>query len=108
MTDPALVPAAIANALGIIDIGDGTLDEKLRMAVRDRRLLLLLDNVEQVVDAAPAIRSLLTDAPHLAVLVTSRILLRITGEHGVELGPLAPARHASRRERRARARARRR
>ena len=89
VTDPALVPAAIANALGIIDIGDGTLDEKLRMAVRDRRLLLLLDNVEQVVDAAPGIRSLLTDAPHLAVLATSRILLRVSGEHGVELGPLA-------------------
>jgi len=89
VTDPALVPAAIANALGIIDVGDGTLDEKLRMAVRDRRMLLLLDNVEQVVDAAPAIRSLLTDAPHVAVLATSRILLRVSGEHGVELGPLA-------------------
>ncbi|MGW4928124.1 ATP-binding protein [Agromyces sp. NPDC004153] len=89
VVDPALVPAAIANALGIIDNGDGTLHEKLRMAVRDRRLLLLLDNVEQVVDAAPAIRALLTDAPHLTVLATSRILLRVTGEHGVELGPLA-------------------
>ncbi len=89
VTDPGLVPAAIANALGIIDVGDGTLDEKLRMAVRDRRMLLLLDNVEQVVEAAPAIRSLLTDAPHLTVLVTSRILLRVSGEHGVELGPLA-------------------
>ncbi|RZS68158.1 putative ATPase [Agromyces ramosus] len=89
VTDPALVPAAIASALGIIDIGDGTLDEKLRMAVRDRRMLLLLDNVEQVVDAAPAIRSLLTDAPHLTVLATSRILLRVSGEHGIELGPLA-------------------
>ena len=89
VTDPQLVPAAIANALGIRDIGDGTLDEKLRMAVRDRRMLLLLDNVEQVVDAAPAIRSLLTDAPLLTALATSRILLRLNGEHGVELGPLA-------------------
>ena len=89
VTDPALVPAAIAEALGIRDVGDGTLDEKLRMAVRDRRMLLLLDNVEQVVDAAPGIRSLLTDAPHLTVLATSRILLRISGEHGIELGPLA-------------------
>ncbi|WP_188743390.1 ATP-binding protein [Agromyces bauzanensis] len=88
VTDPQLVPAAIANALGIRDIGDGTLDEKLRMAVRDRRMLLLLDNLEQVLDAAPAIRSLLTDAPDLTVLATSRILLRLTGEHGVELGPL--------------------
>jgi len=88
VNDPALVTAAIANAMGIIDIGDGTLDEKLRMAVRDRRMLLLLDNMEQVVDAAPAIRALLTDAPHLTVLATSRILLRITGEHGVEVGPL--------------------
>jgi predicted ATPase len=89
VTDPQLVPAAIANALGIRDVGDGTLDEKLRMAVRDRRMLLLLDNVEQVVEAAPAIRSLLTDAPLLTALATSRILLRLNGEHGVELGPLA-------------------
>ncbi|MFD4423000.1 ATP-binding protein [Agromyces sp. NPDC058484] len=89
VTDPGLVPAAIAAALGIRDVGDGTLHEKLRMAVRDRHMLLLLDNVEQVVEAAPGIRSLLTDAPHLTVLATSRILLRITGEHGVELGPLA-------------------
>jgi predicted ATPase len=89
VTDPELVPAAIAHALGIVDVGDGMLGEKLRMAVRNRRMLLLLDNVEQVVDAAPAIRSLLTDAPHLTVLATSRILLRMTGEHGVELGPLA-------------------
>lgn len=89
VTNPKLVPAAIANALCIRDVGDGTLDEKLRMAVRDRRMLLLLDNLEQVVDSAPAIRSLLTDAPHLTVLATSRILLRLSGEHGVELGPLA-------------------
>lgn len=89
VTDPQLVPAAIADALGIRDVGDGTLGEKLRMAVRDRRMLLLLDNVEQVVESAPAIRSLLTDAPLLTVLGTSRILLRLTGEHGVELGPLA-------------------
>lgn len=89
VTDPALVTGAIAAALGIRDIGDGTLDEKLRTAVRDRRMLLLLDNVEQVVDAAPAIRSLLADAPRLAILATSRILLRLSGEHGVELGPLA-------------------
>ena len=54
VTDPQLVPGAIANALGIRDAGDGTLDEKLRMALRDRRMLLLLDNVEQVVEAAPA------------------------------------------------------
>ncbi len=89
VTDPALVPGAIAAALGIRDLGDGSIDEKLRMAVRDRRMLLLLDNVEQVVDAAPAIRSLLTDAPRLTILATSRILLRLTGEHGIELGPLA-------------------
>ena len=89
VTNPDRVTAAIAEALGIRDLGDGGLDEKLRMALRDRRMLLLLDNVEQVVEAAPAIRSLLTDAPGLTVLATSRILLRLTGEHGVELGPLA-------------------
>ena len=101
VTDPGLVPTAIANALGIIDVGDGTLDEKLRMAVHDRRMLLLLDNVEQVVDAAPAIRSLLQDAPHLD---RARDEPHPAARHGrARRGarPARPARPAARRERRA-------
>jgi predicted ATPase/predicted negative regulator of RcsB-dependent stress response len=88
VTDPQLVPRAIADAIGVRDLGGGGLDEKLRLALRDRRMLLLLDNFEQVVDAAPALRALLADAPAVSALVTSRILLRVSGEHGVEVGPL--------------------
>ncbi|MDR5698222.1 ATP-binding protein [Agromyces aerolatus] len=88
VTDPALVPRAIAEAIGVRDVGGGGLDDKLRTALRGRRLLLLLDNFEQVVDAAPALRALLADVPSVSALVTSRILLRVSGEHGVEVGPL--------------------
>lgn len=88
VTDPALVPRAIAEAIGVRDVGGGGLDDTLRMALRDRRLLLLLDNFEQVVEAAPALRALLADVPSVSALVTSRILLRVSGEHGVEVGPL--------------------
>jgi predicted ATPase len=98
VTDPLLVPRAIADAIGLRDLGGGGLDEKLRVALHDRRLLLLLDNFEQVVDAAPAVRSLLADVPAVTALVTSRILLRVSGEHGVEVGPLPlpdPSRAAS-------------
>lgn len=105
VTDPALVPRAIADAIGVRDLGGGALDEHLRMALRDRHLLLLLDNFEQVVDAAPALRALLAESPTVSALVTSRILLRVSGEHGVEVGPLAlpdPARIAYSPERAAR------
>ena len=49
---------------------------------------MLVDNFEQVIDAAPALRRLLQSAPLATALVTSRILLRVSGEHGMEVGPL--------------------
>ncbi|MGW4928827.1 ATP-binding protein [Agromyces sp. NPDC004153] len=88
VTDPAVVPAAIADALGIVVDSSGRVEEQLRTALRDRHILLLLDNLEQVVDSAPAIALMLADAPMATALVTSRVLLRVSGEHGVELGPL--------------------
>ena len=53
VVDPALVIPAVANALGIRDSGSAPLEETLRIALADRRVLLVLDNVEQVIDAAP-------------------------------------------------------
>lgn len=88
--DPGLVSAALARAIGVVDAGDGTIAEKLERALSDRRLLLVLDNVEQVVDAAPELGGILR-ATSVSVLATSRILLRIGGEHSVALGPLEPA-----------------
>jgi predicted ATPase len=87
VTDPALVLGAIAESLGVRN-GMGRIEDLLRTALRDRRVLLLVDNFEQVIDGAPVLRSLLQDAPLATALVTSRILLRVSGEHGMEIGPL--------------------
>lgn len=88
--DPGLVSAALARAIGVVDAGDGTIAAKLERALSDRRILLLLDNVEQVVDAAPELGGILR-ASSVSVLATSRVLLRVSGEHSVALGPLEPA-----------------
>ena len=89
VSDPALVPNAIAEALGVLDTGDRPIAEKLKTALRQRRMLLVLDNFEQVLAAAPGLISLLSAAPGIKLLVTSRTLLRVSGEHAVEVGPLA-------------------
>ena len=85
--DADRVVPAIAFALGIRDTGDVPLAEKLPRALADRRLLLVLDNVEQVVDAAPRLSALIAGSD-VSVLATSRVLLRIAGEQAVDLGPL--------------------
>ncbi len=87
VSDPDLVIPAIAQSLGIRDTGDRSLDEKLGPALADRRLLLVLDNVEQVVEAAPQIRTLLAGS-RMSMLATSRVLLHVSGEQSIELGPL--------------------
>lgn len=72
LTDPADVGPTAARALG----GGGTLPE----VVDGRRLLLLLDNFEHVVEAAPEVAAVLTECPHARLLVTSRERLRVQGE----------------------------
>jgi predicted ATPase len=94
---PQLVTNAIAQALGVRDPGDVPLEDKLVIALRHRRTLLVLDNFEQVLGAAPLIVALLGAAPQLKVLITSRALLRVTGEHSFEVGPLGlPSKRRSR------------
>ena len=88
--DAGLVIAAIANALGIRDTGDRPLLQKVVGALGRRRLLLVLDNVEQVVESGPDIAALLAGSS-VSVLCTSRILLRVRGEQSVPLGPLPSA-----------------
>ncbi len=85
--DAGLVITAVANALGIRDTGERPLAEKLAGALAGRRLLLVLDNVEQVVDAAPKLSALI-EGSSASVLATSRILLRVRGEQNVPVGPL--------------------
>ena len=82
--DPDLVSAEIATALGVED-SNGTLVEHLRA----RDLLLLVDNFEQVEEAAPALGSLLREAQGLKLLVTSRHPVRVYGEHRLPIPPLA-------------------
>lgn len=86
--DPGAVLPAVGTALGIGLDGSVPAVDALVRALRDRRLLLVLDNLEQVLDAAPDVRALLERLPGLAVLATSRAPLRLRGEHQVPIGPL--------------------
>jgi len=78
--DPLLVAPRIAGALGIADAGARQVTEVMGDWLRDRRVLLVLDNFEQVTDAAPIVAELLRGADGLKVVVTSRAALRISGE----------------------------
>jgi predicted ATPase len=92
LTDPTLVVPTIAATLGVRDVAGQPLLQTLSHAVRPKRMLLLLDNCEQVLAAAPDVAALLATSPRLAVLATSRASLRIRGEHEFPLLPLpAPA-----------------
>ena len=82
-----LVTAAIAAALGLNTSG-GRLIADLKSYLRARRLVLVLDNFEQVIGAAPLVAELLGAAPGMVVLVTSRIVLRLSGEHEFPVPPL--------------------
>ncbi|WP_210481316.1 DUF4062 domain-containing protein [Naasia sp. SYSU D00948] len=86
--DPALVVPAIGRALGIVDTGDAPLEQRLTLAFRGRPVLLVLDNFEQVLPAAPLVSNLLESVAWLKVIVTSRVLLRVDGEHGYSVPPL--------------------
>ena len=68
--------------------GDGYLVDRLTAFLREKRLLLVLDNFEQVVEAAPLVANLLAACPHLTVLATSRVRLRISGEREHVVPPL--------------------
>jgi len=82
-----LVPAAIAAGLGLNTSGDRLVSDVMTY-LRARRLLLVLDNFEQVIDAAPVIAGLLAAAPGLMVLVASRTVLRLSGEYELAVPPL--------------------
>ncbi len=79
--DPALVPSQIASSLGISESGGRAAEALLADWLGARTALLVLDNFEQVVAAAPSVAALLRAAPGLKVVVTSRAALRISGEH---------------------------
>jgi predicted ATPase/class 3 adenylate cyclase len=80
LSDPALVLQTIAHAFDVRDAAGRQLKDQLKDHLREKQMLLVLDNFEQVIDAAPLISDLLTAAPRLKVLVTSREVLRLSGE----------------------------
>jgi predicted ATPase/class 3 adenylate cyclase len=89
LDDPGLVLPAIAAALGIREEGGQSLAVRLKETLAPMELLLVLDNVEHVVDAAPVVGELLSAAPGLTVLATSRVPLRLRAEREYPVPPLA-------------------
>jgi predicted ATPase/DNA-binding SARP family transcriptional activator len=89
LRDPERVAPAIARALGVPETAGQPVIESLKAALDGRRMLLVLDNFEQVVEGAPAAALLLEACPDLAVLATSRELLRLRGEHVFPVPALA-------------------
>jgi predicted ATPase/DNA-binding CsgD family transcriptional regulator len=89
VNEPPQVASAIVDALHLQGVGSLLNVERLREALRDRQMLLVLDNFEQVIDSAPLITELLHVAPELQVLVTSRAPLGLRGEQVIEVPPLA-------------------
>lgn len=86
--DPQQVLLLIAKALSITDDGHGTPLDRIITALRNRRALLVLDNFEQILDAAPSLVDILTNCAQVSAFVTSRAPLEVYGEHQLVLQPL--------------------
>ncbi|HJP65068.1 MAG TPA: tetratricopeptide repeat protein, partial [Actinomycetota bacterium] len=86
--EPDLLPSSVAKALGIKEEPGRPALETVSAHLRDRRALLVLDNFEQTVRAAPMVADLLQVAPHLQILATSRIRLGLAGEQEYPVPPL--------------------
>jgi predicted ATPase len=89
MSDPQLFLPTVATTLGVKESSEKPLEESLKEYLRETELLLLLDNFEQVLEAAPAVSGLLSAAPHLKVLATSRTPLRLYGGREYPVPPLS-------------------
>jgi predicted ATPase/class 3 adenylate cyclase len=87
--DPSLVVPTVTRTLGLIEAGNQPPEELLKGYLRDRHILLVLDNFEQVLEAALLIDEVLHSAPGVKVLVTSRTPLGLYGEHEFPIPPLS-------------------
>jgi len=88
VSDPERVPSVIAQALELRELGSGLIRDRLLGYLRKKEILLLLDSLERVVDAAPFISELLSECPRLKVLATSRVPLRLREEREFPVQPL--------------------
>jgi non-specific serine/threonine protein kinase len=86
--DPSAVLGTVARVLGVREAGGRTPEEGIQDLLSGRRALVVLDNAEHLLGAAPSLANLLAACPSLAVLVTSRSVLRLSGEHAVVVPPL--------------------
>src|SRR5437868_2401325 len=90
VTDPGLVPAVIARALGVAEVAGVPILETLKTQLQHKELLLVVDNFEQVTAAGGVVEDLVSTAPKLQVLITSRMVLSLRGEHEYGVPPLEP------------------
>ena len=88
ITDPALVLVSIATVLGVREVAGEALQDTLARRIGDRKVVLVLDNLEQLPAAGSVIAALLAASPGLRVLATSRAPLHVRGEHEYPLAPL--------------------
>ena len=88
ITDPGLVPSTIAQSLSITEIPGRSIMDSLKDYLQNKSLLLLLDNFEQVISAAPLVAELLVTCSELKIIVTSREGLHISGEREYPVPPL--------------------
>jgi predicted ATPase len=86
--DARLVPATIAHALSLREVGGRSAEDLLLSALRERQILLVLDSFEHMLGARPVVSELLQRCPRLAVLATSRAALRLQGERRFTVAPL--------------------
>ncbi|HXZ03590.1 MAG TPA: LuxR C-terminal-related transcriptional regulator, partial [Ktedonobacteraceae bacterium] len=87
-SDPTLIPSIIAEALNIQQVGNLSIFEQVKLFLRDKQLLLILDNFEQLIMAASLIEDLLAACPALKIIVTSRAVLRLRPEFEYPVDPL--------------------
>jgi predicted ATPase len=88
LRDPSLLPATLAQALGLRELSEGQVTEQVQAYVQEKHLLLVLDNFEQIRQAAPFIADLLASCHRLQILVTSRAPLHVRGEQELAIAPL--------------------
>ena len=88
LSDGTLVVPTICQTLGLRQLGSRPMHAALQDHLRDKELLLVLDNFEHILEAAPVIAELIETCPYLTVLATSRAPLRLRGEQGYPVSPL--------------------
>ena len=89
LSDPQLVVPTIARELGLKESGNRPLLEQVQVFIGEHQFLLVLDNFEQIVDAAEVLEELLAACPGLSILVTSRAVLHVSTEQVVPVTPLS-------------------